>query len=133
MVDQILFNPAVPVQEIRYKQLRKLRLVVKGSDHRRFRNHGVQAIFHRRRSRDALRMTIHATFAKKLAGLQNRDDRFLALLGHDGQLDLSLLNVKHGVRDVALRKHRLISMKFNNRLALADLGEEVFGIKHFGL
>src|SRR6202453_1323160 len=31
-------------------------------------------------------MTIHATFAKELARLQNRDDRFLALFGHDGQL-----------------------------------------------
>jgi len=75
-------------------------------------------------------MTIHATFAKKLARLQNRDHGFLALLGHDGQLDLSLLNVEHGVRDVALRKHGLILVKFNNRLAHAHLGEEVFGIKH---
>ena len=77
-------------------------------------------------------MTIHATFAKKLARLQNRDDRFLALLGHDGQLDLSLLKVKHRVRDVALRKHDLIPVEFNNRLALAHFGDEVFGIKHVG-
>src|ERR1700730_16960469 len=77
-------------------------------------------------------MTIHATFAKKLARLQNRDDRFLALLGHNGQLDLSALNVKHGFRDVALRKHGLVLVKFNNRLAHAHLGEEVLGNKHFG-
>src|ERR1700722_5749880 len=77
-------------------------------------------------------MTIHATFAKKVARLQNRDDRFLALFRRDGQLDFSFLNVEHGVRDVALRKHLLILVKFNNRLAHADLGEEAFWFKHFG-
>ena len=77
-------------------------------------------------------MTIHAPLAKKMARLQNRDDRFLALLGDDGQLDLSVLNIKHGIRDVALRKDDLILVKFNDSLACADLGEEVFGIKHVG-
>src|ERR1700722_7853669 len=77
-------------------------------------------------------MTIHATFTKKLARVQNRDDRFLSLFGRDGQLDLSALNVKHRFRDVALRKHGLVLVKFNNRLAHAHLGEEVLGIKHFG-
>ena len=47
-------------------------------------------------------MTIHATFPKKLARVQNRDDRFLSLFGRDGQLDLSTLNVKHRFRAVAL-------------------------------
>jgi hypothetical protein len=31
-----------------------------------------------------------------------------------------------------LRKHLLVLLKFNNRLAHAHLGEEVFGIKHVG-
>jgi hypothetical protein len=67
-------------------------------------------------------MTIHATFAKEMARLQNRDDRFLALFGRDGELDLSALNVKHRFRDVALRKHGLILLEFNNRLAHAHPG-----------
>ena len=74
-------------------------------------------------------MTIHTTFAKKMAGLQNRDHRFLALLGCDGQLDPSFLNVKHSVRDVALLKHNLIFLKFNNSLPHADFGEKYFGIE----
>jgi hypothetical protein len=101
-----------------------------GGDHRRFCNCGDDAGFHRGCGRDADRMTIHAAFAKKLARLQNLYDRFLALLGHDGQLDLSRLNVKHGVRAVALRKHGLILLKLNNSLPHVHPGEEVFGIKH---
>jgi hypothetical protein len=31
-----------------------------------------------------------------------------------------------------LRKHLLVPLKFNNRLAHAHLGEEVLGIKHVG-
>src|SRR6202167_384071 len=76
-------------------------------------------------------MAIHATFAKKLARLQNPDDRLLALLRRDGQLDLSVLNVKHGVRGVALRKHLLVLLKFNC-LAHAHLVEEVSAITHVG-
>src|ERR1700690_1751746 len=73
-------------------------------------------------------MTIHATFAKKLARLQNRDDRFLALFGHDGQLDLSVLNVKHGVRDVALQKPRPMGIK-----GRGQSGSRRFRIKRLGL
>jgi hypothetical protein len=38
-----------------------------------------------------LRMTIETSFAKKVTGPQDRDHRFLALLGNDGEFDLALL------------------------------------------
>jgi hypothetical protein len=52
------------------------------------------AFIDRPRCRDAQRMAIQTSFAKKVAWSQDRDHRFLALLGNDGELDLALLNVK---------------------------------------
>ena len=74
-------------------------------------------------------MAVHAAFAEEMSGLKDRDDGFLALFGQDSELDLSFLNVKHSVRDVALRKHNLIFLKFNNSLPHADFGEKYFGIE----
>src|SRR6267142_6068710 len=75
-------------------------------------------------------MTIHASFAKELAGLQNCDHRFLALLGHDSKLDLASLNVKHRIGDIALLKHVLILMEFQYLLSRAHFGEKNLRIKH---
>jgi len=71
-------------------------------------------------------MAVHAAFAKELAGLQNRDDRFLALIGYDGQLDLALLNVEHLVGDITLLEYVLIFKEFKYRLSLFDFGERDF-------
>ena len=80
LVDQILFNPAVAGQQIGHEQLGKLRLIVKRREHGRLRYRGDQALLHRCRRRDTQRMAVHAAFAKELAGLQNADHCFLALL-----------------------------------------------------
>jgi len=45
---------------------------------------------------------IQAPFAKKTARPQDCDDRFLALLGDDGELELAFLEIKDRVRDIAL-------------------------------
>ena len=66
------------------------------------------AIFHCRCRRYAQLMAIHAPFAEELSGLKDRDDGFLALFGEDSQLDPTLLNVEHGVRDIALLEHFLV-------------------------
>jgi hypothetical protein len=39
-------------------------------------------------------MAIQTSFAKKVAGSQDRNDCFLSLLGNDSELDLALLEVK---------------------------------------
>src|ERR1700726_5174259 len=98
-------------------------------DHRGFRDCRDQAIVHRRRGRDAKRMTIHAAFAEELAGLYNCDNGFLALLGHDSELDPTFLNVKHRVRDLALLEHVLILVKFEDRFSKSDFGEKNLRIK----
>src|SRR5437773_11460724 len=74
-------------------------------------------------------MAIQTSFAKKVTGPQHCNDRFLALLGNDGELDLALLDVKNRVRDLSLRKNNLILPIFGYRFSLAHLGEKFFGIK----
>ena len=74
-------------------------------------------------------MTVHASFAEELAWLQNRDDGFLALLGEDGQLHPSFLNVKHRVGDVALLEDVLVLAKFSDRFPRSDFGDKTLGVK----
>jgi hypothetical protein len=52
------------------------------------------------------------------------------MFGQDSKLDLAFLNVKHRVGDIALLKHVLVLVKFEDRFPRAHLGEKVFGVKH---
>jgi hypothetical protein len=52
--------------------------------------------------RDAQRMAIQTRFTKKLTRSADCNDRFLALLGNDRELDLALLDVKNRVRTLSL-------------------------------
>ena len=45
---------------------------------------------------------LDAAFAKKVTRSEDCNDRFLALLGKDGEFDLALLDVKNRVRDLSL-------------------------------
>ena len=99
---QIFLDPPVPLQEIGHEQLGKVRLVVNGGDHGRFGNSRDHAFFHRGGRRDAEGVPIQAPFAKKAAGSKDCDDRFLALLGDDGELELAFLEIKDRIRDIAL-------------------------------
>src|SRR5207247_10463114 len=74
-------------------------------------------------------MAIQTSFAEKVTWSQDRNHRFLALLGNDGEFDLALLDVKNRVRDLSLRKNNLILPIFGYRFSLAHLGEKFFGIK----
>jgi hypothetical protein len=47
-------------------------------------------------------MAIQTSFPEKVARPQDRNHRFLALLGNDRELDIALLDVKDRVRDLSL-------------------------------
>src|SRR5229473_5836256 len=83
------------------------------------------ALIHRPRCCDAQRMAIQTPFAKKMTGSQDCDDRFLALLGNDRELDLALLDVKNRVRDLSLRKNNLILSIFGYRFSLRPPWREI--------
>jgi hypothetical protein len=74
-------------------------------------------------------MAIQAALAEELAGLQDGDYRFLALLGEHSKLHLAFLDVKHRVRDVALREHVLIPVKFQDRFSRTHLGKKFQGVE----
>jgi hypothetical protein len=76
-----------------------------------------------------VRDAIQASFAKKISGSQNGDYSFLSLLGNHRDLELSLLDVKDSVRDVALREDDLILLVFGYRFSAADLGKEHLGVE----
>jgi hypothetical protein len=59
----------------------------------------------------AHRLAGQTSFAKEVAGAQDRDDRFFALLGNDGKLELACLNVEDGVRKIALREDLLVLLE----------------------
>jgi len=55
------------------------------------------AVAHRLGCRQPQRLADQASFAEEFARSEDRDDRFLALLGRDGDLDLAFLDVIDGV------------------------------------
>src|ERR1700722_16778536 len=58
-----------------------------------------------------------------MAGLQNPDHRFLALIGQDRELDFALLKVIDRVGDVALFEDSLAFFKFKNSSADPHFGK----------
>jgi hypothetical protein len=49
-------------------------------------------------------------------------------LGHDGQLDLAILDIEDGIRRIPLRKSSGVLIGLENRFSAADLGEKVLGL-----
>ncbi len=52
-------------------------------------------------------MSVQAALAEEVPVPVKRDDRLLALLGDDADLDLALLDVKDSLPSVSLREDRL--------------------------
>jgi hypothetical protein len=69
------------------------------------------------------------SFAKKLVRSENCNDRFLALLGNDGDFRLAFLDVEDRVGGIALRENDLVLAEPVNAAPLADLGEKGFRIE----
>ena len=108
LVDEVLFNSAVPSQKIRHEKLGKFWLIMHGSDHGAFFDARNQAFIQRYRRCHPQRMAIETAFAEKVTGSKDTDDRFLAMLGNDGELDLALLDVENSVAGFPLCEDDLI-------------------------
>ena len=74
-------------------------------------------------------MAIETSLAEKVTGAEEANDRLLAALGNDGELDLPLQDIKDRIGDVALLKDDLIPFISRYRFALAHFGEKVLGIE----
>ena len=92
-------------------------MIMQGSNHFCFGDAGNQGLFDCRRRCDPQRMAIQTSFAEKVIMFQNSHDGSLAPLGNDSELDLALLDIKNGVRRIALPEDNLILSIIGNRLA----------------
>ena len=68
-------------------------------------------------------------FAEELVRSKNGDDRFLALLGNDGELRLAFLDVEDRIARVALGKDDLAFAVLADAAAVPDTGEKRFCIE----
>jgi hypothetical protein len=66
---------------------------------------------------------------KNWPGSKIPNDRFLALLGKDSELDSTFLNVKNRIRRVSLLEDVLTSLKFQDCFASPYLDEKGCGIE----
>ena len=79
-----------------------------GGDHGRLLQASNHGFIERPGCCDAQRVAIQTSFTEKMPGSQDCNHRFLAVLGNDGELDLTLLDVKNRVRDLSLLENDLI-------------------------
>jgi hypothetical protein len=63
----------------------------------------------------------------------NRDNGFFALLGHDRELDLALLDIENSISLIPLRKNNLPLGERQHGFPLADCSEKALGVKPRGL
>src|SRR5208282_3690281 len=70
------------------------------------------------------RLTGKAALAEKFSGLQHRDHPLLALLGHDRDLNLAVLNIEHGIGSIALEEDRLSLFEFEIGSAQTNRGKK---------
>src|ERR1700691_866438 len=103
---------------------------MKGGDHRGFGDGHDDAILHRHCRRYTQLMAVHAPFAEELKRLKDRDHGFLTLFGQDSEFDLTLLNVEHSVRDIALLEYFLVLVKFEDLFPGTNLFEKVLWVEH---
>ena len=89
LVDEIFFDANVAGQQMRDKERGKDRLVAQHRDHRRFFDANDRAFGDGGRRSHAQWLTGEASLAKEIADTQNGEDRFLALLGQNFELDLA--------------------------------------------
>jgi hypothetical protein len=74
-------------------------------------------------------MTVQASLAEELACFQNPDDRFLALVRKNNDLDPPCLNVKYRICSLPLGEDDLILLIHRYRFPRADFCEKVLWVK----
>jgi hypothetical protein len=67
------------------------------------------------------RSPYEATLTKKVALLEDRDDRFFAPLGRHRELHIAILDVKHRIGGIALSIDCFLMSILSRRLSIADL------------
>jgi hypothetical protein len=95
-------------QEMSEEQLGEGGRFMKQTDHDLFVDAHETGVFHAGRGCGTNGLSGEAGFPQKGPAFQNRDHCFLAFLGHDRELDLTLLDIEDRIRRVPLRKENLL-------------------------
>src|SRR5579872_825244 len=124
LVNQILFVPDVPGQQISDEHIGQSVFSMESLHHRFLLNAQKLAIGYCRCSSHAERLTCEATFAKKVPLAQDANGCFLSIVGHDRYLHLAALDIKQCVSRIPLREDGLLLCERHNLPSLADGGKE---------
>ena len=129
LIDQVCFDADGPAQKMRNEHFGECRFLVNHPDNSRLFQPRDDGVRHDRDRRDTLHLPSEASFAEELIRSKNGDDRFLALLGNDGELRLAFLNVEDRIARVALGKDDLALAVLADASAVPDTGEKRFCIE----
>ncbi len=87
---------------MRNEHFGECRFLMDHPDNRRFFQSHDDGFRHGRDRRDTLRLPGKTCLAEELVRTENCDNRFLAVLGNDGELHLAFLDVEHRIAGGAL-------------------------------
>ena len=82
--------------------------------------------------RHAQQLPGETPFPKKVFGIQNRDDGFVALLRNHSKLDPAGLDIEHGIGRIPLREGQMLLRGSQRRFAVANSGKKGMGIERCG-
>src|SRR5690348_11425710 len=111
------------------EHLGECRFLMDCLDDRRFFQLNDDGIRHGRDRCDALPLPGKTALAEEIVRPKDRDDRFLALLGYDGELRLAFLDVENRIRRVPLRIDDLTFAVLADATAFPDTREKVLRIE----
>ena len=127
LVNQILFIPNVPCQQICHEHVGKGMFPVKHFHHVRLIDSHHCAIGHCGCGAQAERLPCKATLSQEIALVQNAYGGFLPGLRHNGEFYLSFLYIKNSIGRVALSKDRLLFGKAATFLPPSMVERNVLG------
>src|ERR1700674_417072 len=113
---------------MRDEQFRDVELFVEDARHPRLLDADKTTIGHRGCGRDAQRLTCQASLAEEITGVQNGNDRLLALLGCNRDLHLAASDVEHRIRRFPLPEDLAVRAVFYSGFPGADSSEDGFPI-----
>jgi hypothetical protein len=111
LVNQVLFVPDVPGQQICHKHVGERTFPVNHSHHGLLVNSRHGAIAHRRCGAHAKGLSCEATFSEEIALVQNANGGFLPTRRQDSKSYVARLYIKDRVGRIALNKDRLFLEK----------------------
>jgi len=124
LVDQVLLHSDHASQKMRREPFGKIRLLAEDARHGGLIHSGDDGILQGPGGRNAPRPSGQTTLADEISGFEERDDRFLTLIGDNRDFDPAFSNVEDGIRGVALGEDDLTLPVLGDGDSAIHLGEK---------